>query len=257
MKYLILLLLLSFAVPVVPAFGQDFQKVAQVKKKKKKRKKRRRKRRRKRKKKAMGSAKIRAKQSVSAAVTFGAAFEQTPGFGGAAYYHLSDKLSLGLAGHIGTAELAGSLEDVPPITVTQASLGAGLVALNSRYYVLDSLFLTSGLGLRFINTLFSLDVESGPNGTPVFRDVNMAAQSVVAYLAVGNIWSFKSGFFAGAEWAGFTVPLSTTKKFTIDSNLPDDDITFSEAGAKAEAVAGAIAEKAMYMALLIQLGWAF
>ena len=193
---------------------------------------------------------------LSAAVNVGAVFETIPGGGGSAYYLLSDTLSVGGTFVGGSADnLSGVVPEVDSVTVTQASMGGYIFALNARYYVTDSTFVTGGLGQRVINTLFSLDVEGDPS-QQVYNDLTMSSTAVVAYLAVGNIWSFSSGMFAGAEWAGFTVPLSSSHSVSADNSAPDNPV-LTAASDEAIAASEAYGSKVMFFALLVHAGWAF
>lgn len=172
-------------------------------------------------------------------------------------YNMLPDLQLGLMYGSGSLDLKSAIGDTSDVETRQAKLSGGIIALEAIYFVGNSFYTRLGLGQRSIDADLDLHhkkVDYGIAGT-------IEADSQILLFGIGNQWQFDSGFTIGAEWIGYSQPLSSSSSSSLrekgaaagaaeKSDLDKLKKDFEDA-------AEAIGESGSSRLLIMSLGWAF
>ena len=199
------------------------------------------------------SAGVRESKNGSIGLRAGMLFGGISGGGLDGFMHKSPSLLLGGAFYSGGTDFKDSLnEDKSSVRLNKAEVSDYMFLLQARWFVGNSFNLTGGLGQRKISASF--EAESVSSGDKVGIDVDVT--SLVAQFALGNTWSFKSGFVLGADWIGYSYPLTSSRKVSssatgsVSSALQD----FQDIG---EDLGDSLGKAGAAMLLVLNVGWAF
>ena len=198
------------------------------------------------------TAGIRQGQTATLAIRMGSLIGGYSGAGGEALYHLKPNLLVGAFFASGTTDLK---EDIPGddlIEIVKAETSYSLYYLQGRYYLGNSFFLNGGLGMRTFKSEFRLEDKLG---TGVLES-STSAQSVIVQFGLGNIWRFQNGIVLGAEWLGYTQPLSSSFSSSTEAEGAATP-TLEGTSEDAEDLAKFTAETGAFMGLVLSLGYSF
>jgi len=150
-------------------------------------------------------------------------------------------------------DLADSLkEDETTVRLTKAIAEGRLVLLQARYFFGNSFHLGGGLGQRQIKAILAAESTVTSDKVAIEVEVN----SWVAQLAFGNTWYWNNGFFVGADWIGYVVPLSSSRSVSssatgaVSASLQD----IHDSG---EDLGDALGKTSSAMTLVLNVGYAF
>lgn len=200
------------------------------------------------------SSGTRASQTAAAALKASTlAIGGIPGTGVAGHYFLTRDFQIG-GGYIsGYIDIADQISDEGTRYVDKAEITGALTTVEARYFLDNSFFIAAGLGQRVISS--SSRIESYT--TDQYIELDTKSTSTVISAALGNIWSWDSGFFFGFEWIGFTVPIGAEFSTTATSNIPAGDSTFDTISEDTEDLAKTLGESPAPGLLTLNIGFAF
>lgn len=141
---------------------------------------------------------------------------------------LAPPLQLGLAlgdfqlgVDLGSATYEDTVED-SDASVTYTNQGAW-----ARYFVGNSFFLKAGYHQRTWDAQgsYSETYYSTYSTSTLTAKADIQATANVASAGIGNIWSFDSGFYIGAEWVVMESIVSESSSYSITSNTGVDTDT--------------------------------
>ena len=200
------------------------------------------------------SSGARASQTAAAALKASAlAIGGIPGTGIAGHYFLTGDFQI-VGGYIsGSIDIADQISDEGTTYVDKAEITGTLTTVEARYFLGNSFFVAAGLGQRVISS--SSRIESST--TDLYIELDTESTSTVISAALGNIWSWDSGFFFGFEWIGFTVPIGAEFSTKTTSNIPAGDSTFDTISEDTEDLAKNLGESPAPGLLTLNIGFAF
>jgi hypothetical protein len=145
------------------------------------------------------------------------------GFG----YSVSERLSVGIRWFAGRSDETKTYDnyDSTRISFTSAEGYSEEFSLNAKYLVWDTLTISTGIGQRKYSSV--LDIRDKQN---FFRAGEVRTDSTMTdiYIGIGNYWS-GSWYRIGADWIGFSVPLSSKVDAVYSYNEPTaSGIKFNE-----------------------------
>lgn len=148
---------------------------------------------------------IRAEKRYGASLRYGLFVAPVQGFGIDGFYQLREDWQLGLVHLNGTIDLKNQLSSTDGTTTEKHQLGATLSMAYARWFFSDSFYLTGGIGRRIVQAKYKL--RSTTHASAI--QATNTTTSNVAHIAVGNMWTWQKGFFAGVDWLGYTHPFSS------------------------------------------------
>lgn len=128
------------------------------------------------------------------------------------FMNRGSKLQFGASYLTGSHDLSNDLSEKNAVVTDRADVKADIYLAQCRYYFGNSFFVTGGLGQRVINVDFALHDSLDTDNR---LEESLQISSTVAQIAIGNNWAWESGFFLGAEWIGYLVPLSSSKSSSV------------------------------------------
>lgn len=148
------------------------------------------------------SQKVRSLKTGGVALRTGLMFGGVSGNGADGFINLGNRFQLGLfygKGSVGLKTEGGSSSGT-----LEADIDMKLI--QGRYFLGNSFFVGAGLGKRNFNlqSVFSGDIGSAT--------MNAKFDTNVGHLMIGNLWSFRNGFFIGCDWVSYTMPFSFKEK---------------------------------------------
>ncbi len=174
------------------------------------------------------------------------------GGGGEFFFPQSKDLHYGVTLMIGSSDQSGKIGDNDSAKISTYEVSANLILAGLRYFMWDTLYAYGGIGMRSLNT--SYEVSGTSSSDKVSGDVN--GSSVIAHLSVGNLWVWDSGLFVGADWVGYSVPLSSSYAKTVDQEA----VVGSDTKKLQEAVESAgmtASQGGSYQVLVLNAGYLF
>lgn len=197
------------------------------------------------------SVDIRAKKTWGVGVGFGLFLTPVSGASLQGFYALSGDLQVEGQYWSGTWDATTLLNDVSSVTISKFDVNATQSQLRLKYFVGNSFYLAGGLGMRTIE----FDLAASDN-TGTRLSGNLKSNATIADLAIGNTWTFDSGFFFGAEWLAFAIPMGAG--FSTDFSMTgpyNADISSVESDARK--TAKDLGEITTGGLLMLHLGFAF
>lgn len=183
---------------------------------------------------SISSAEARARHHGGAGGRLGAVSGGIGGIGGDLFAMPSSRLQLGGSLQLGSKDLVDDEEvDTFGVEVKEGNLSAFVALAQARLFVANSFSVVGGGGVRRVALMYR-----ATDWTNDADEVESEAvySSVVAMLGLGNVWSWESGFYIGADWLNVLIPLHSTKTSSSDSSGdPDSDLRDSQE--KAETLA--------------------
>lgn len=155
---------------------------------------------------------IRAQKSFGVSLRYGQVIGSIPGTGIDFFYQLKPHLQVGMTHLAGALDLKNSMSSTDGTTMEKNQLRGNLSLIYGRHFFGESFFVTGALGQRFISSKYSIRSTTANS----FIDANNATTSVVAHVAIGNMWTWEKGFYAGIDWLGFSQPLSSNENINVD-----------------------------------------
>ena len=145
------------------------------------------------------------------------------GIGGAGFeagYILNSDLTLGLNYMTGERNY---YTDFDLDYDTTASAKASQTSIQANYFLGNSFFFSSGLGYRQVAISASAEDSTGK------ASASLDAASPVVTVGLGNLWTFDSGFYIGADWLRLSTPLgggktSASSRSTLDDKEEEEEL---------------------------------
>ena len=163
-------------------------------------------------------------------------FSAIPGLGIEGNYKIAPQWQLGLLLAGGSRDLKSEAEDSVEeelrtnTQIDELKMEVGQVAAYAKWNLGDSFYLTSGLSYRLISTDLAVSEKSDPDN---FIKISTESPAICLDFGLGNIWRFDNGFYLGAEWIGFSAPLtSNASSKTETGGSASDDLDKTAADAK-------------------------
>lgn len=113
----------------------------------------------------------------------------------------------------GTADLKDQVKDDAVVTLDHFEARGLVVKAAARFFFGNSFHVTGGVGLRRVGFDMEL-VDRASTGSVTTR---AEARSVVISLDVGNVWAWDNGFFLGADWIGYSQPLTSSYRSSVET----------------------------------------
>jgi hypothetical protein len=174
-------------------------------------------------------------------------------------YNMAPDLQVGLMYGSGSLDLKSAVGNTSEVEVREAKVSGNIVGLEALYFVGNSFYTRFGLGQRSIAADINMQhrqIDYGIAGT-------IEANSTVFLFGIGNQWQFDSGFTIGAEWAGYTQPMSSSSSSSLKSTgsaaagTDSDKEDLEKLKKDFEDVAESLGETGSTRLLILSLGWAF
>ncbi len=174
-------------------------------------------------------------------------------------YNMAPDLQLGLMYGSGSLDLKSAIGSSSDVEVREATVSGSIIALEALYFIGNSFYARAGLGQRTIAADIDLkhrQIDYGIAGT-------IEANSMVFLLGIGNQWQFDSGFTIGAEWAGYSQPMSSSSSSSLKSTgaaaagTDADKADLDKLKKDFEDTAESLGESGSTRLLILSLGWAF
>lgn len=199
------------------------------------------------------SSAVRSGQNVSVGLRTGLFVYTFPGIGLESNFIMNKSLQFGGHVGIGQLDLKNAVDEESTVSVEKAMIKAFSAGAHARWFVLNSFYLTSGLQYRTIGT--NIRVEDSLDSS-IFIETKTTSDSFCLDLGLGNLWSFGSGFYIGAEWFGASIPFSSTFDSEVTSGgLLTTDL--QETADSNEDLAEDMSKAVTYRIAVLQIGWAF
>lgn len=162
----------------------------------------------------------RSQKTLGPALRAGYFLSEIFGVGGEAVFNLSPKVQFGLLTMVGVTDLksGGSFKENNVLTLQTYEASGDLYALQGRYYFTDTFNLVCGVGYRKIK----INIVMISNSTETSYNQQIDVSNITGNVAIGNIWTWPSGFFIGADWIGLVMPLSKSYSVKTDSSGSTD-----------------------------------
>lgn len=176
------------------------------------------------------SASVRDQKTYGLGVLFGPHPLPFTGTGIAAQYNMGPHWQFEFASKSGSWDAADELQGFL-VVIEKLEAKAQTNQVRAKYYPTNSFYVAGGLGYRSI----SFDVALSDSSARIAQ--TLESESTVLTLALGNLWSFDSGFYIGGEWLHIEVPMASQYSATytatgIPSNSIQEDVDESEELAK-------------------------
>lgn len=174
-------------------------------------------------------------------------------------YNMMPDLQLGLMYGSGALDLKSAVGSTSDVEVREASVSGSIVALEALYFIGNSFYTRLGLGQRSIEATIDIHhkkIDYGIAGS-------IKADSQILLFGIGNQWQFDSGFTIGAEWVGYSQPMSSSSSSSLKEKGSAATATGSEKSdldklkKDFEDAAESIGESGSARLLILSLGWAF
>ncbi|MCX6110241.1 MAG: hypothetical protein NTZ90_11645 [Proteobacteria bacterium] len=177
-----------------------------------------------------------------------------PAFGGDLSYRLTKQLVLNSSlTYASNSNLKTSSSPDSTFEVTKLAVSGLLGLINIRYYTGRSFYAAAGLGWRQYSGTLQGDQVSDPSNS---LTITMTSQSVVAGLALGNLWTFNHGLYLGGEWLAAQFPLTSSYSSTTTTTgtLGSGQDIFEQI---AQDTAAAVAKTTSVTFLTLKVGYSF
>jgi hypothetical protein len=174
-------------------------------------------------------------------------------------YNMMPDLQLGLMYGSGALDLKSAVGSTTDVEVREASVSGSIVALEALYFIGNSFYTRFGLGQRSIEATIDIHhkkIDYGIAGS-------IKADSQILLFGIGNQWQFDAGFTIGAEWVGYSQPMSSSSSSSLKEKGSAASATGSEKSdldklkKDFEDAAESIGESGSTRLLILSLGWAF
>lgn len=121
----------------------------------------------------------------------------------------------------------------------------------TRLFLNESLYLAMGIGQK------SLEIQQTAINAIANElvELNMEFKATSAYLSVGNMWKWKSGFFIGMDWIGSLVNLDYD--YSINSNEDNTSADTERLEYELDQSANSIGLLASKVVFVLNVGWNF
>ena len=175
-----------------------------------------------------------------------------PVAGAAVGYEMSESLRIYGSFFGGGEDLHKYLDDNDPqVEFNKAKVDVRGIEIGARYFVGSSFNISTGIGQRSIN----LKLSARDRGTADFAAVDTRSDATIWQLAIGNLWRFQNGFQIGADWIGFSVPISHSSSYKLAQSY--DSSTTAETERVADEVAEGLAKSTLPTVLQMRMGYVF
>lgn len=161
-----------------------------------------------------GSAKARAQNSFGAGVLVTPLSDFVLQYGVGGYYNHGASWQFGAALLTGSEDISGEVSDIGTVTLKKADLSGSATFAYGRYFFGNSFNGSAGLGYRTAKADYRIEDTASDDYVEGTLDIS----SVVTTLAIGNHWSWNSGFTIGVDWLAAMVPLSGSASSSTKSN---------------------------------------
>lgn len=167
------------------------------------------------------------------------------------FYALAPNTQLGLELWDGTWDAGNLVTPDPTVTLQEFKVDGSLQQLRLKYFVGNSFYLAGAVGSRKI----SFDL-SAANIIGSRVSTKLDSQATVFSIAIGNTWTFESGFMIGGEWLGISYPISSSfSTATTAQGAAAADI--NELQADVEKAAKDLSNARTASLVTLHLGWQF
>jgi hypothetical protein len=186
-------------------------------------------------------------------------YSLVPGVGLEGNWFKDKSLQLGINMGTGSISVKDAVEDdessgeLDGVNLDAADLTASSFGFHARWFPSNSFFLVGGLSRRILGTKIRVSDTTNKNN---YIQTKTNSKSLCLDFGIGNLWSFDSGFFIGAEWIGVSRVLSSSSSSEAEvggapsseiEKLADDNEDF------AKRLGGAMT----FRLAMLQLGWEF
>ncbi len=120
-------------------------------------------------------------------------------------------LQIGMSYYQARTDFRSELSDAERESIPVLNAYLSYFGLSGRYFLGNSFYIGYGMGHRRV--MFRYLVEEGSNS--VSGDI--LAESLIVVGTVGNIWSFTSGLFLGADWFVANIPFRSGYRVTTEA----------------------------------------
>lgn len=198
-----------------------------------------------------GSAGARSDKQFGVGGRAGLLMGGIPGGGIEGFYALSPSFQLGAFAGAGEIDLADDIVTSSSIEINEAKVSVQVAQITGKYFIGNSFSASVGLGYRQID--LSVDVESvyGHRLATTF-DVH----GPYSLIAIGNTWTWASGFYLGTDWVGIAYPFANESKAeTTGREMPDESLRSVQRNQ--EELAEDMRKQPILTALMLHLGVMF
>ena len=174
-------------------------------------------------------------------------------------YNMAPDLQLGLMYGSGSLDLKSAVGNTSEVEVREATVSGSIIALEALYFIGNSFYTRIGLGQRTVAADLNIkhrQIDYGIVGT-------IEANSMIFLFGLGNQWQFDSGFTIGAEWIGYTQPISSSSSSSLKSTgsaatgTDADKADLDKMKKDFEDTAESLGKAGSTRLLILSLGWAF
>jgi hypothetical protein len=159
-------------------------------------------------------------------------------------------LQYGLLLMTGGTDLRDRVDDNDAVELERFAATGQLALARVRYFPGNNFFLSAGAGLRRI--AFEMNVADRQDAARV--ESSAQATSVVIAASIGNQWTWPNGFFLGADWFGYAVPVANSYSSHVDTEgTATDDL--DDLSRIVDDSARQLGEVPSSMVLVLELGW--
>jgi len=113
----------------------------------------------------------------------------------------------------GATDLKDQVRDDDVVTLERFEAQGLVVKAAARFFLGNSFHVTGGLGLRRVG----FDMELVDRASTGSVTTHAEAQSIVISLDVGNVWAWDNGFFLGADWIGYSQPVTSSYRSSVET----------------------------------------
>jgi hypothetical protein len=152
----------------------------------------------------------------------------------------------------GSENLDDEVDNTDTVVVDEFRSTAQLALLRLRWFPSPTFFVSAGAGVRRLS--FHIAISDREDAGRAITEAE--ATSLVASTSIGNQWSWSNGFFLGADWIGYTVPLVKTYSSRVETEGAATD-ELSSLSATAEDAARELGSVPSILLLVVEAGLRF
>ncbi len=169
------------------------------------------------------------------------------------FYSFKKDLQLELQLWGGTFDGKDIIDKEPTVRLDHLDLKGSLAQFRLKYFVGNSFYVAGAFGSRRIE----FDLQASNILGDMVR-TELESDAVFAGIAIGNTWTFGSGFFIGGEWVAVSVPLASEfSSETTETSASSTPTDLTDLQAEAEDSAKDLGEVTTLGLATLYLGWQF
>jgi hypothetical protein len=144
-------------------------------------------------------------------------------------------------------------DDDDKTSLDKANIRAKSFAAYGRWFPFNSLYVLAGMSYRVVDSEMQIsDAADDAN----YVNVQSSSKAICLDGAIGNVWSWESGFFIGGEWFGLSVPLWAKSDTDVDTGgVPTGEV--EKESDRSKKFVEQIGKGTSLRLAVLHVGWAF